>query len=110
MAKIISTSNIKKGFDNPFVNLSQHKSFFSIVLASLAVIMILITYSAVQQQRVYKSSAACTNPTRCNTPGEQSNCCSGYNCNPLYICASCGTQGATCALPGFISNCCSGYT
>jgi hypothetical protein len=71
MAKELASSKKKKGFINPFGYLSQHRGFFSIVFVSLAVILILISYSAVQQQTSTKSRAS-TDLSQC----ENVNCAS----------------------------------
>jgi hypothetical protein len=90
MAESFATTN-KRMF-----NFSRHKGFFTLVFISFAVIFILITYSAVQQQQQTKSRAGggpdnvcalvdqqyCSGKTLDTCFGQSNGCCktSGNNC------------------------------
>src|SRR3989344_5655633 len=86
MAQEFASDNSKNGlFDR--LKLSNHRGFFSFLFISLSLILLLVTFAAVQQQQTTQSKAA-------------TNICSNINCSLIKIDRSglnSGVQKVACA-------------
>src|SRR3989344_4300679 len=126
MAQEFASDNSKNGlFDR--LKLSNHRGFFSFLFVSLSLILLLVTFAAVQQQQTTQSKAAINCNAGLNEPcGYLGNSNSLYSsCGPYMYCdssknlvcnltngtkgkcVSCKANGEACSVSG--TKCCSGY-
>jgi len=114
MAQEFASDNSKNGlFDR--LKLSNHRGFFSFLFVSLSLILLLVTFAAVQQQQTTQSKAADCKENGALCSGSGSKCCSLY-CNgtvcaeALITCTGGISEGSRCKSDtgATVGTCCSG--